>query len=199
MRLALTIALVVLASSAVILSESSTYAQQEHLSRRARELTRALVALRNKPRDTAVQKEYLQAFPHDYKEFLALFDFGHELYDGHDFIDPLPSLGSQHPVELGELLIGLSKDAHYEADAPNYLRHATATYAVEHSQMFARFLKQLPPAKQQQLITFLADIENFRAYPEYQEIVDHLKGIGERKLAIDFEEARAKREKEPDD
>jgi hypothetical protein len=78
-----------------------------------------------------------------------LFDLGHELYyNGYGFIDPLPSLGRQHPVELGQLLVGLSKDAHYEADAPAYLKHATVIYAVQHSQTFAKLLKRLPPAKQ---------------------------------------------------
>lgn len=195
---ALAVAIMVMASIALVLGESlSTYARQEHLSPRARKLTQALVALRNSPRDTAVQQTYLRAFPHNYKDFLALFEVGHELYDGHDFIEPLSSVGKQHPLELGELLVALSKDAHYEADAPSSLQQTTATYAIEHSRTFVALLKQLPPAKQRQLITFLADVENFPAYPEYQEIIDHLNRMGEQKLAIAFEGARTNVRRSP--
>lgn len=144
MRCILAAAIIVLASTSLIGGEARTYGRQEHLSPKARELTRDLAALRSKPQDPAVQETYLRAFPHTYKEFLSLFDVGNELYDGHDFIDPLPSLGRHHPVELGQLLVGLSKDAHYEADAPSYLQKATATYAAQHSQTFAKLLKELP-------------------------------------------------------
>ena len=65
--------------------------------------------------------------------------------------------------------------------------------------MFGQLLKRLTPQKQTQLITFLADAENFYAYPDYEDIIKHLKGLGESGLANKFIEARKKREKQPHD
>ena len=175
----------------------SVCAQEKQLSPRAQELTRALAALHSKPDDPMTQEHYLQTFPHDYKTFLDLFDLDHELYDGHDFIDVLPSLAKNHDAQVGTLLIGLSKDAHREADAPTYLQLAAAAYGSQHTKSFAKLLKQLPTEKENHLITFLADVENHHGYAEYQGIIDHLKGLEEQDLANKFEEARKKKEKRP--
>ena len=174
-------------------------AQERPLSPKARELTQALAVLRTSPDDSATQERYLKAFPHDYKEFLNLFEQDHELYDGHDFVEALSVAGKDHETDLGKLLVGLAKDAHHDADAPSYLQHSTAAYAARHPKTFAELFKQLPPEKQTQLVTFLADVENHRSYSAYQEIIDGLNGIGEDKLAIRFKEARMKREKQPHD
>jgi len=172
-------------------------AQDKQRSPRARELTQALAALRSSPNDSAAQERYLKTFPHDYREFLNLFDLDHELYDSHDFVDALSLAGKDHEAELGNLLVGLAKDAHYDSHAPSYLQYITAVYAGQHPKTFTVLLKQLPIQKQTQLITFLADVEARYSYPEYQAIIDGLKRIGEDKLAIRFEEARTKREKQP--
>lgn len=176
----------------------SVRAQEKTLSPKAQELTQALAALRSEPADAIAQERYLKAFPHDYKGFLELFDLDHELYDGSDdYIDVLPSLAKNHATKVGKLLVGLSKDAHAEADAPAYLQHATAAYGGQHTRIFGELLKQLPSQKQSQLITFLADVENHSGYPEYQVIIDRLKGLGEQDLASKFEEARKNREQQP--
>ena len=168
------------------------------LSPQAQELADALAALRSNPNDSAVQERYLRAFPHQYTGFMNFFDTYHELSsNSHDYIGALPSLGKGHDIELGKLLVGLAKDAHYEADALSDLQQVTAAYGGEHPTTLARLLKQLPLPKQNQLITYLADVENHSAYREYQRIIDQLKGIGEGQLAARIEEARTKREMEP--
>ena len=172
--------------------------QDGQLSSRARELTQALAALRTSPTDSQAQERYLKTFPHDYKEFLNLFDnVDRELYDGHDYINALSLTDEKHPTELGKLLVGLAKDAHKDADAPSYLQRLTAVYAGQHAKAFADLFSQLPPEKQTQLITFLADVENHGSYPKYQAIIDALKRIGEDKLAIRFEKARTTRQNVP--
>jgi hypothetical protein len=93
--------------------------------------------------------------------------------------------------------MGLGKDAHYEADAPSHLQQVTAVYGSQHTKLFAELLKELPAQKQSQLISFLADVENHAAYPQYQDIIGRLKATGERDLAGRFEEARNKRNKQP--
>ena len=171
--------------------------QDRQLSSRARDLTQALTALRTSPADSQAQERYLKTFPHEYKEFLSLFDnVDQELYDGYDYIDALSLADKDHATELGKLLVGLAKDAHYDSDAPSYLQHLTTGYAGKHAKTFAELFGQLPPQKQNQLITFLADVEAHYSYPEYQAIIDALKRIGEDNLAIRFENARTKREKQ---
>ncbi len=102
-------------------------------------------------------------------------------------------MAKTHEEEVGKLLVTLSKDAHYNADAPAYLQSATSLYRSEHTQTFLSLLKGLPAAKQANLIAFLADVENHDAYPQYQIIIDHLKALGDVALAQKFELARAKR------
>lgn len=171
-------------------------AQDKQHSPTARELAEALTSLRSSPEYSTTQERYLKTFPHDYREFLNLFDVNHDLYDGHDFVDALNLAGNGHEAELGELLVGLAKDAHYDSDAPSYLQQITAVYAGQHAKTFAGLLKQLPFQKQTQLITFMADVEAHYSYPEYQAIIDGLNRIGEGKLATRFEEARKKRKKQ---
>jgi hypothetical protein len=183
----------------VLFAGINGHSQERQLSVRARDLTQALAALRASTSDSQAQGRYLTTFPHDYKEFLNLFDLGHELSDGADYIDALSLTEEKHPTELGRLLVGLAKDAHYDADAPSYLQHLTAVYAGKHAEIFIELFDQLPPQKQTQLITFLADVENHGSYPEYQAIIDAFKRLGEGNLAIRFEKARAKREKHRND
>src|SRR5207249_2050739 len=116
-----------------------------------------------------------------------------------EYIEAISPLAKYHELAVGSILVKLSKDAHYDADAPAYLQHATCGYAAEHTKTFSTLLKQLPPDKQVDLITFLADVENHHAYREYQAVIDHLKALGENTFAKRFELARGKREKQPHD
>jgi hypothetical protein len=47
------------------------------------------------------------------------------------------------------------------------------------------------------LVDFLADVENHSAYKDYQETIDHLKSLGQNRLANEFEVARKKRSQQP--
>jgi len=180
-------------------SGQSTVEQQEVVSVKATILRRALMELRATPDDRVAQIRYLEAFPKTYKEYRWFFDLGQPLYDGHVYVDPISALAKNHERTVGNILVNLSKDAHYEADAPSYLQEATCRYAGEHTKTFLTLLNQLPRDRQNNLITFLADVENHRAYPEYQIVIDHLKVLGEDMLAKKFELARSKREKQPHD
>jgi len=169
------------------MSLTAIEAQEKRLSGRARTLSDALTELQKNPNDPRVQQRYLDAFPHDYKRFLQLFDLDQELYDGYDFISVLPSLATNHDTEVGALLLGLSKDAHWEADAPNYLQTATVTYAGQHTTTFVSIVDKLSSSDRINFIKFLADKEYHGAYKGYQELIDHLRAVGEGKLAKEFE------------
>ena len=174
-------------------------ANQKTVSDAAQQLTLALTQVKKAPDDRNVQERYLEAFPQTYKSFLELFDLDHPLYDGRDYVETLYSLAGSHALEVGGLLVQLSKDAHYGGDAPSYLQNATATFGSQHIEIFLALLKQLPAGKQAHLITFLADVENHQAYQEYQLIIDHLKALDEQTVARKFEAARSKRSRQPHD
>ena len=175
----------------------SVQGEEKHLSGRARALSDALTELQKKSDDPLLQQRYLDAFPRDYKSFLQLFDIGQELTDGYDFISILPSLAKEHDAEVGALLVGLSKDAQWEADAPSYLQMATATYGGQHTATLVSIVEKLSSSERGNLITFLADVENHSSYKEYQQVIDNLKALGQDKLAKEFETARRRRSKQP--
>ena len=170
-------------------------AQAKALSPEGQRLTEALARLQMHPDDLAAQRAYLQAFPHDYAAFLRLFDLGQELYDGHEFILVLHTLAEHQEKGAGQLLLGLCKDARWDADAPNYLQHEAVAYGAVHTQMFATLLRRLTKTQRTNAIVFLAHAENFEGYPEFQEIIERLKGLGQNALAQEFEQAKALREK----
>jgi hypothetical protein len=150
-----------------------------------------------RPDNSSIQERYLMAFPHTYKDFLGLFDYHRELYDGHDFISVLPSLAKHHETEVENLLVQLSKDAEKEADAPSYLQDVTAEYASRYTKTFTLLVNRLPGNERTLLIVFLSDVENFSVYPDYQTTIDHLKSLGHNHLAKEFEVARKKRSQRP--
>jgi len=108
-------------------------------------------------------------------------------------------LAKGRTLEVGKLLLGLCKTAQWDADAPAYLQDATAAYAKEYTGTFVKILKRLKRKEQDHVVTFLADVENHDAYPEYQGIIDHLKGLGDNDLVAKFEKARKKRKQQPHD
>src|SRR5260370_15415214 len=110
--------------------------QQDAASATATNLEHALAQIRSTPDDPTAQVRYLEAFPKTYKEYLQLFDLGQPLYDGHDYVDVISSLAKNQELAVGELLVNLSKDAHYDADAPSYLQNAMCEYGSRYTKTF---------------------------------------------------------------
>ena len=192
--------LIAVAATALLILAPLIHAQERHASAQARKLTIALANLRKNPNDPTAQQAYLQAFPKTYAAFVHLFGYpGGELNVGsHEYMSVLPSLADNNERALGQLLIQLSKDAHYEADALGDLQETTATYASQHTRVFVALIKQLSIEKRAHLITFLSDgIEDFDAYPQYQEAIHHLSSLGEKCLAEEFQIAREQRQRQP--
>jgi hypothetical protein len=170
-----------------------SHGQTTLLSPEGHKLTEALAALQRKPSDGAVQEAYLRAFPNTFESFLGLFGTYHELADGYDFIVVLPSLAKEHEAELGRLLVQLSSDSQWDADAPNYLQHATVVFGDQHPKTLGTLVQRLSPSKRANLIEFLAHAENYAAYTEYQDLINQLKKVGQDGLAKAFEAARQRR------
>lgn len=113
------------------------------------------------------------------------------------YVMAISSLAKTNQVAVGRLLVQLSKDAHYEADAPGDLQRVTAAYAAEYTKAFIDLWKRLPAGKQANLITFLADVENHDAYPEYEQIIAKARSLGQTAFAEKLVKARTKRSRQP--
>ena len=151
-------------------------------------------------RGAEAQKRYLKAFPQDYRGFMALFGVGGSLADGYqcDYIFALSALQVHHSNQVGRLLVQLSKDAEYQADAPSCLQHVLANYGSRYTKAFAGFLHELAPKERDQLITFLADIDTkVTSNLDYRRIIRNLKQLNEPELAKKFQQAEIDRARQP--
>jgi hypothetical protein len=164
------------------------------------ELKSAFTHLKANPNDRAAQKRYLKAFPQDYRGFMAMFGAGGSLADGYqcDYIFALSALQSHHSSQVGRLLVQLSKDAEYQADAPSCLQHVLANYGSRYTKSFAAYLHELAPKERDQLITFLADIDTkVTSNLDYRRIIRNLKQLNEDELAKKFQQAQIDRARQP--
>lgn len=175
-------------------SSSIAAAQPLHRVQSPERLKAAFASLKATPTSRSAQHRYLKAFPRTYKKFQAYFGTGGALADGNecDYIFALSTLQSHHMAEVGSLLVQLSKDAEAQGNAPSCLHNVMANYGSRYTKRFAGLLHQLSPQERGQLINFLADVESAH-YPEYQAIIQNLKGLNEPELAKEFQQAQAGR------
>jgi len=160
-------------------------------------LKAAFASLKATPNSRAAQHHYLKAFPRTYSKFQAYFGTGGALADGYecDYIFALSTLQSHHVAEVGDLLVQLSKNAQYQANAPSCLQNVMAKYGNHYTKRFAGLLHQLSPQERGQLITFLADA-GLANSPEYRGILQNLKDLEETELAKEFQQAQAERSRQ---
>ena len=171
-------------------SSAIAAAQPLHRAQTPERLKAAFTSLKATPNSRSAQHHYLKAFPHTYKRFQAYFGTGGALADGYecDYIFALSTLQSHHVAEVGSLLVNLSKDAEYQANAPSCLQNVMAKYGSLYTKRFAGLLHQLSPRERAQLVTFLADADVANG-PEYQGIIQNLKDLQETGLAKEFQQA----------
>src|SRR5579871_5756933 len=170
--------------------------QPLHRAQSPERLQAAFTGLKANPNSRPAQHRYLKAFPRTYKKFQAYFGTGGALADGNecDYIFALSTLQGHHVAEIGSLLVQLSKDAEAQGNASSCLHNVMANYGSHYTKRFAGLLHQLSPQARGQLINFLADVES-ADYPEYQAIIQNLKGLNEHDLAKEFQQAQAERSK----
>lgn len=173
---------------------SIALAQPLHRAQSPEKLQAAFNSLKATPASRSAQHRFLKAFPRTYKKFQAYFGAGGALADGNecDYIFALSALQSHHVAEVGSLLVRLSKDAESQGNAPGCLQNVMANYGSHFTRSFAVFLHQLSPQERGQLIDFLAELESAN-YPEYQGIIQNLKGLNEPELAKAFQQAQTER------
>ncbi|HTK21826.1 MAG TPA: hypothetical protein VL442_20055 [Mucilaginibacter sp.] len=144
------------------------------------------------------QLAYLKVFPQNKEQFTAIFDpddFGELYSDNFKYIDAFISLAKNYPGEVIDKLINIGKNLKFRADATGQMQHSIVGLGNQYTPLFSKKLKALSIIEVDHLITFLADVENHKAYSEYQQLIESLQKIGENKLAAKFIRARILREK----
>ena len=172
------------------------------LSRESKKVKLAFDALAKTPKSRQKQLDYLKSFPQDKQQFIAVFDQNDfsELYsDSYEYITAFFKLSKYYPQQVMDKSINIGKDLKWNADAVGYLQHHIVILGNQQIKIFSTELRRLPESQVNGLITFLADVENHKAYSEYQQLINTLNQIGAKDLSDKFIKARSKREQEKND
>jgi hypothetical protein len=145
------------------------------------------------------QLAYIQNFPSDSTSFMDIFqpaDYKHLYKESHDYINTFFSLSTNHPNEIIDKSINIGEYLIWQGDATGDMQHGIVDLGNSNTKIFASKLHSLTQSHKAHLISFLADVENFTAYPQYQSLINSLNKIGEKTLADEFVNARTLRESE---
>ena len=168
------------------------------LSIESQNIKTAYEQLKEHPEVKRVQLRYLHKFPNNKKQFLRIFNPDNlgQLYSGsYKYISLFIELAKKYPNEVMDKAIRIGCELKWDADAVGYLQRSIVDLGNEHVKMFSDKLNYLPERQKNGLITFLADVENHKAYHDYQLLIDALTKTNQTKLAEQFIKARAVREK----
>ncbi len=145
-----------------------------------------------------LQESFVAAFPSNTKSFLRVFQSKHfdQLYnESYNYLYLFEKCAATYPKEVLSKCINISKTLVWDADAVGQLQEITISLSVKYPIIFIIEYRTLSIVGQNGLISFYADIENFNTYPEFQELVDKLKSMGQLKIAQQLENAKEKRKK----
>lgn len=182
----------------VLLAKTKT----EGLSDISKQQHKNALAVYENPNDEKVKIQFIDEFPSNFETYISVFDRGDsgELYkNSYIYIDLLGDLANEYPQKVISLLLSLSKNAMYlGTDATGYLHIAMAGCAANHFDVFLKTIKKMPIQEQKNVSAFIADVENFDAYPEFATILRLLKTHKETKLYQMFLNSKKERIKRQD-
>ena len=140
-----------------------------------------------------LQQIYVAAFPSDTKIFLKVFQtekFDQLYMHSYKYLEAFEKCATRLPTEVVGKCIDIGKNLVWDADAVGQLQEISVRLALKHLTTFVNKYKTLGSKAQDKLLTFYADVENYNAYPEFQELIDKLKNIGEKDIAKKLGSAR---------
>lgn len=178
----------------------AVFAQQ--LSSKSKEIVAAYNQLQKQPDSKAYQLDYIKVFPGNSTEFIKTFeseDFSQLYNNSYQYVDAFVNLTKYYSSEIIYKSINIGKNLVWEADATGQIQHEIVGMGNSYTAIFIKAIKSLTPKDQSSLITFLADVENHQAYPEYKRLYKSIAHAGEKDLANHFIDAMHKREKQPHD
>lgn len=187
-------------SLVLIVLTHAVFAQQ--LSSKSKEIIAAYNQLKKHPDSKTYQLDYIKVFPSNSTDFLKTFDpedFSQLYSNSYQYIDALVKLTKNYPSAIICKSINIGKNLVWEADATGQIQHELVAMGNSFTPIFIKAIKSLTPKEQAGLITFLADVENHQAYPEYKRLFKSIVHAGDKGLANQFIDAMHKREKQPHD
>jgi hypothetical protein len=149
-----------------------------------------------KPDDKKIKEKFLDEFPNDFDSFLSVFhqkDFS-QLYDNSFiYMDLLADLSKEYPGKAIHLLLNLSRNAKYDADATGDLQNILTYFILNNYYIFIKPFKKLPKLNQENIAAFIADVETIATYQEYNSILELLNKNREFALVEIFSRAKMER------
>lgn len=148
--------------------------------------------------DKESKMKFVAEFPNTFKKFLDIFQgddlqlqrFPQFYYAIGASFNVLGFIAEEYPDKSVDLLVSLSSEAKYDADAPWALHDIFIKFFIKHPDLTIPKIKQLNISKQKNIATFLADVEAIRTDQDYQSVLDILKNRNEKKLYNMFLEAK---------
>ena len=172
--------------------------QTSQLNSASQKVIESYEQLKLNPNDNNTQLNYIKSFPQNWTAFLNVFQ-PHDLKQLYpkyfEYIGVLDSIQVNYPKEVGTLLIKLAINAKWDADATGDIQHILASFAASKTFIFSKLLSKRTASEKQNVIKYLADVENHDSYSEYQTIITTLKTIKQYQLAKRFEDSRQLRMK----
>lgn len=169
------------------------------LSARSKQIKNAYEELENDTGSKKNQLTYLHIFPTSSKEFKEIFDpkdFGQLYNDSYKYIEAFVKLDKYYPMQVIDKAVDIGKNLIWDADATGQIQQEIVNMGNKYIAVFIKKLESLASNEKAKLITFLADVENHKAYPEYQQLIQSLDNNGQHNLAKQFTDARSRREAE---
>ena len=145
-----------------------------------------------------LQKSYVDAFPSNTKTFLNVFqpkNFGQLYEESYKYLQLFEKCATLYPQEVVSKCVNIGKNLVWDADAVGQIQQISIILSVEYPDIFINEYKTLSIEGQNGLVNFYADVENFDASPEFQELIDKLNSMGQSAISRKLEYARAKRKK----
>lgn len=173
-----------------------TEIDRDSLSNASKMLLDDILAILNSPEDESLRSRFLKDFPKTFSEFRQIFNPSNfkELYDGsYVFLKMFDDILKERPQDTVEVLLGLSVNATYDADAPGKLQHILANFICNNYDFFISPFSKLASSSQQNIVTFVCDVEDYSAYAEFDCIVRVLKEKGNAELEKRFLAAKKER------
>ena len=122
-----------------------------------------------------------------------------QLYDGHEYIEALQSLGATYPAKVLGICFSVEGKMARTSDAVAYLADAMVKLGIAHPRLFADEAKRLAAADQVALCRFLADEEAIKWDEQYMHLVERLSRVGATDLSAKLQQAKIWRMKQPND
>ena len=151
------------------------------------------------PDNKKLKMQFLNDFPSDFMTFVDIYHPHNlkELYpQSHTFLHLLDNISNEYPLESVKLLISLSKDGKWKADATGYLQRITTDFIIQNYQVFITEFKKLSSEEQKSLSKFIADFEAIAFDQDYESILELFQRNNEQKFYAMFLDSKHERMKQ---